>query len=90
MNQDPVPHSLAPQLNLSLDPSSYHKMSTEDFGRLSLASAQVYEGVYGENFRAVWVEKKRVGCGHSKVGVMVFEGFLRVSVGPFGRCCGSG
>lgn len=79
MNQDPLAHQIASQLSLSLNPSSYQNMDSNTFSRISLAAAQIYEGLYGENYRAVYVEKTRVGCGHSKVGVLVFEGFLRVS-----------
>jgi hypothetical protein len=79
MNQDPLAHQIAAQLSLSLNPSSYQNMDSNTFSRISLAAAQIYEGLYGENYRAVYVEKTRVGCGHSKVGVLVFEGFLRVS-----------
>ena len=82
MNQDPIPHQIASRLGLTLDPSSYQKMDHQSFERIALASTQMYEGLYGENFRAVYVEKARVGCGHSKVGVLVFENFLRVSLLP--------
>jgi len=80
MHQDPVSHLVARKLNLDLSPSSYRPMESDTFDKISKAAAEGYEKIYGENFRAVYCRKVRSGCAHSKVGVLVYEGFLRVSL----------
>jgi hypothetical protein len=75
---DPLSHLTSQHLGIPLD-SSNRPPSPESFEQISRACAQGYEKIYGENFRACYVNKTRAGCGHSKVGCLVFDGFLRVS-----------
>lgn len=78
MTQDAIAHQVASQLGLAYDPAKNLFDST--FDRIAAACAQAYEKMYGSNFRALYCRKAKQGCAHSKVGVLVYEGYLRVSV----------
>lgn len=80
LSMDPVPRLLAQRLNIPFETSSPRPLPTEQFELLAQASQQGYSEIYGPNFRAVYPEKKRQGAAHSKLGVIVYDGWLRVFI----------